>query len=369
MLRVWSGLSPTLRARWLESAGDNGGRASALLDALASGQIAPQEVGPGARQRLRRHPDPTVRERAERQFAAVQSDRQSVVETYSAAWQAPGKPDRGRELFLSNCASCHEFGDDGIAVGPNLGAVVDKSPQALAIAILDPNRAVEERYLAYVARAASGREFTGLIASESPNNLTLRSAGGVEEVFLRGELKSLETTRRSLMPEGFEHSLDVANLADLIAYLSSNAPRPKSFPGNRPEQVRADPSGVLHLRASNAEIRGDSLVYEPAFGNLGYWQSENDVAAWTLQVSRGGEFEVWLDWARPGSGSTAPLEMSAAGVPVLLEVPPTGSWEEYRQQKVGQVNLAMGLQRISLRAVPPLAGAVLDLREIRLVPR
>jgi putative heme-binding domain-containing protein len=248
---------------------------------------------------------------------------------------------------------------------------LDKTPEALLVAILDPNRAVEDRYLAYTARTGSGREFTGLIAAESANSLTLRSANGVEAVFLRSELESLEGTRRSLMPEGFEHSLEADEWPDLIAFLTASRPEPKSFAGNRPETVRPDPAGVLRLRASAAEIHGDSLVFEPTYGNLGYWQSANDTAVWTLDVPRGGEFEIWLDWARPGGAGDGPalMEVQVGELRLKLSVPPTGSWDVYRQERVGRIRLEGGTVRMSMRAVPPLSGAVLDLREVRLVPR
>jgi hypothetical protein len=38
-------------------------------------------------------------------------------------------------------------------------------------------------------------------------------------VLPRDEIESLVNTRRSLMPEGFERSIDPQGMADLIAYL------------------------------------------------------------------------------------------------------------------------------------------------------
>jgi len=41
-------------------------------------------------------------------------------------------------------------------------------------------------------------------------------------VILRSDLKQLNSTGRSLMPDGFENSLNPQALADLIAFIRSN---------------------------------------------------------------------------------------------------------------------------------------------------
>ncbi len=63
-----------------------------------------------------------------------------------------------------------------------------------------------------------------MITSESPNSLTLRNAGGVEDTVLRADLKELRSSGLSLMPEGFENVLNPQALADLIAFIQSGAP-------------------------------------------------------------------------------------------------------------------------------------------------
>jgi hypothetical protein len=45
----------------------------------------------------------------------------------------------------------------------------------------------------------------------------------------------------------------------------------------------------------------------------------------------------------------------------------TGSWDTYRQARVGALTLAAGRQQLTLRAGGPIKGALIDLKEIRLV--
>ena len=87
--------------------------------------------------------------------------------------------------------------------------------------ILDPNREVMPQYLSYVLVTTSGRIVTGMIAAETANSLTIRKPDGGEETVLRLDIEELRSTGQSFMPEGLEKQIDVAAMADLLAYLNS----------------------------------------------------------------------------------------------------------------------------------------------------
>src|SRR5690606_31425740 len=120
-------------------------------------------------------------------------------------------------------------------VGPDLAALTNRSPEALLIAVLDPNRAVEDKFVNYVAITNDGRQFTGILREETSGSLTLEGPDGKKHVILRKDLEVLAATGKSLMPEGMEKDLSPTDLADVLAYLGGIGPPPKSFPGNRPE--------------------------------------------------------------------------------------------------------------------------------------
>ena len=100
-----------------------------------------------------------------------------------------------------------------------MGSVADKPTGILLTAILDPNQAFETKYINYTAVTKLGREISGMIASETPNSLTLRNTGGTDETILRSDIKELVSWRLSLMPEGLEATLKPQDMADLIAYI------------------------------------------------------------------------------------------------------------------------------------------------------
>ena len=80
---------------------------------------------------------------------------------------------------------------------------------------------------------------------------------------------------------------DYGILADLFAFIRQTAPpaKPKTFEGNKPELVRAAKDGTLLLTAMNCEVYGSTLVFEKHHANLGYWNSDDDYAAWIVTIA------------------------------------------------------------------------------------
>src|SRR5262249_44049282 len=118
------------------------------------------------------------------------------------------------------CVTCHRLDNLGHQVGPDLiAALPNKTPDQLLIDLLDPSREVDPRYLAYLVTTRQGRTLTGLIAAETATSVTLRRAEGIEEVLLPTQVEQIQTTTKSLMPDGLEQQLKPQDVADLIAYL------------------------------------------------------------------------------------------------------------------------------------------------------
>ena len=201
---------------------------SAVLEAMENKTIIPSEVDAVLRQRLLEHRSAEVRRRATKLFTdTINADRQKVIDAYQTVLNMNGDAKRGAEVFRKHCAACHQLGGVGNAVGPDLASLGDKSPPALLIAILDPNRAVEARYVAYTAVTKGGRTFTGVLAAETGNSITLIDTEGKKNVILRSDLDELSSTGKSAMPEGLEKQINPQDMADLIAYLRTQGAQPK----------------------------------------------------------------------------------------------------------------------------------------------
>ena len=200
----WAGYTPAVREKLLDVLLVRGAWCEMLLSEIEAGRLAAADLGTATRQRLVEHADKKIAARARTLLADVgTSSRSEVLQEYASAWNAEGNLARGRELFRKHCSSCHRLEDHGHSVGPDLTGLTNKSPEALGVAVLDPNRAVEDKFLEFATLTIDGRSFTGMLAAESGVSITLRGQDGKEETILREEIDQLRSTGRSLMPEGF----------------------------------------------------------------------------------------------------------------------------------------------------------------------
>jgi putative heme-binding domain-containing protein len=113
---------------------------------------------------------------------------------------------------------CHKFKNEGNPVGPDLATLAGKPTTDWLTAILDPNRAVEDKYIGYVITTRANAVHIGVITVETPASLTLRTLTGQEQVILRTNIKDLRSTGLSLMPVGLEAILPAQSMADLLKY-------------------------------------------------------------------------------------------------------------------------------------------------------
>jgi putative membrane-bound dehydrogenase-like protein len=222
LVRDWHARSPAIRSQILDLLLSRPGGMSQLLDAIEQKTLLASEIDAGRRQRLLSAKEKAIRERSEKVFAAaISPDRQKVLTSYQNVLETSGEVTRGRAIFAKNCSVCHRLDGIGTEVGPDLAQIQNKSSAYLLQEILDPNRNVDARYVEYRATTKVGRDYAGLLHAETATSVTLRGQEGREHVLLRADIESLESTGRSLMPEGLEKDLSRQDIADLIAFLTA----------------------------------------------------------------------------------------------------------------------------------------------------
>ena len=222
ILAAWPSQTPQLRATSVETLLSRPQSLNAFLDAVEQQAIARSEIDPARIALLQKHSDAVIRERATKLFAgAALARRQDVVDAYQKALELKGDVDRGRTHFRKTCAACHKLENFGESIGAELNAIRDRGTAAVLLNILDPNREVKPQFLNYVVLLDNGRTLTGMIAAETANGLTLRKADNTSETILRVNIDELKSTGLSFMPEGLEKQLDVAAMADVLAYLNA----------------------------------------------------------------------------------------------------------------------------------------------------
>lgn len=370
LISLWSNYSPEIREEALDVLLSRQPWLETLLVAIEQEKVSARQIDPGQRQKLLTHEDESVKKRSEALFAQItNTNRQAVIERFKDATTLTGDPGHGSELFKELCSKCHQLGGVGFHVGPDLTTLTDRSPDTLLTAILDPNRAVETKYISYDVVTTDWTTVSGILAAETATGITLLSANGQESTILRTNIDRLKASSMSLMPEGLEEGWKSQDAADLIAFVAHNKQKPKTFAGNTPQTIRANTQdGAFVLSAATAEVYGNTLVFEPQHQNLGYWGSENDAAVWTLEVEKDGDYEVTLDYCCDSTVAGNEYALTVGGNTVLGRVSGTGTWIVYRERSIGKVNLKQGVQRLSFRSRGPINGYLLDLRSILLHP-
>jgi putative membrane-bound dehydrogenase-like protein len=226
LIAGWKGYTPTLRSQVLDVLLSRDAWQQQMLRSIEKNELLASQLDAKHRQRLLAQKDDRLRVEAAKLLAGAASpDREKVLHNYREVASMPGDRTRGKALFAKTCAACHRLQDVGNEVGPDLAALTNKSPQYLLTAILVPNKNVDTRYIEYLAVNKAGRTYTGILASETATSITLKGQQGQEQVLLRSELEELQSTGKSLMPEGLEKDLSKQDLADLIAYLTDGGTR------------------------------------------------------------------------------------------------------------------------------------------------
>lgn len=219
----WNGLAPTPLREALALITGNTKSGLALMKRMKAGEISPSLMPPMTRWSYGRSTNEEIKNLANELFGAAAGNRTEVVTRYRDAQTGHvGNPENGKVIFeRATCALCHQVGGKGAAVGPPLDDVKIKPAEALLSDILDPNRAIEERWISVSVKSKDGRILSGLVHAEDSESVTLRLPGGIEETISRAEISEMTSSGHSLMPEGLEAAISTEEMADLLAFLKN----------------------------------------------------------------------------------------------------------------------------------------------------
>ena len=161
-----------------------------------------------------------------------------VVKEWSVADLAPALDgglkkrnfNRGRELFGAvGCYNCHRFDTEGGAVGPDLTGVGARfSPRDLLESVVDPNKEISDQYGAILVTKNDGDLVIGRVANLNDDTLMIATDMTDPNAFAnvkRKDVKSIEPSRISPMPEGLLNTLQPEEILDLLAFTLSRGDR------------------------------------------------------------------------------------------------------------------------------------------------
>ena len=136
-----------------------------------------------------------------------------------------GNATKGAELFAEKriqCVNCHRVGKTGGQIGPALAAVGKRlKPGEILTAMLDPSQKIDPKFAAWTALTIDGMVHSGLLISRTEVAVTLRTVRNEDVVIPKTDLEELIQQTVSLMPGRLLNDLTDEQIADLLAFLSS----------------------------------------------------------------------------------------------------------------------------------------------------
>lgn len=151
---------------------------------------------------------------------------------------------------------------------------------------------------------------------------------------------------------------------------SVGAQWPMYNPNHEPPPVAQSADGSVLLHSREAAIHGTTLRYEPQpFKNtLGWWGRVEDWVDWTFTLTQPGTFEVEVlqGCGRGQGGSDVTVEVGETTLPFVVQE--TGHFQIFVPRRVGRVTLPVGTHTLALKPQRKQAGAVMDVRQVKLIP-
>ena len=125
----------------------------------------------------------------------------------------------GAKMFTRACALCHTHSGQGHTVGPDLTGLRNQPAATLLMHIIVPNHEVQGAYTMYEVDTKDNQTFAGLLAADTPDQITLKLPLGLTKTIPRKTIKSLRASLKSLMPDQLEKTMTKQELADLLKFL------------------------------------------------------------------------------------------------------------------------------------------------------
>lgn len=196
-----------------------------FLLALAREGTLPPDVRLAASSELNLAPWPKIKKEALDLLPLPQSATAEPLPPISELATMKGDPRRGKEIFASEtaaCISCHQVHGQGIDFGPSLSEIGTKlGRDALYESILDPTAGISFGYEAWDIELQNGDEAFGLIVSETPDELALKTQNGIVTKYKKDEIIRRQKLSTSIMPAGLQLTMSTQDLVDLVEYLST----------------------------------------------------------------------------------------------------------------------------------------------------
>lgn len=125
---------------------------------------------------------------------------------------------KGRVVYQQVCGACHIMYGEGGKIGPELTGSNRANLDYFLLNVLAPSYDVPEGYRMVTVTSKDGQVFVGNVVEEDATKVVLNMVGQ-RTVVAQADIRSRQTSKISMMPEGLLNPLQDDQILDLIAYM------------------------------------------------------------------------------------------------------------------------------------------------------
>ena len=137
----------------------------------------------------------------------------------------PNKP------FLQNDEELARLSDRMVRVlsgtDPMKDILADLLLKEIVLSIIEPNAKLDPKYQTIVVTTNDGRAFSGLVAEESDDTLTMLIGAGKLQEIAKDSIDERDNVSVSSMPERLQESMAPKEFIDLLEYMAQQKTKPE----------------------------------------------------------------------------------------------------------------------------------------------
>jgi putative heme-binding domain-containing protein len=240
--------------------------ATQLLTSVSSQKIPSKDLTADLVRQLRNLKNASIDEQVAKVWGVAResgADKKAEIEKYRRIYRAggstPGEASRGRAVFARTCQQCHTLFDTGGKVGPDLTGSARADLDYILQNMVDPNAVIPNEYRSSTIETKDERVITGIIKAQDEKAYTIATANELV-VLPKGEVKFVQQSEISMMPEGLLAPLNEQEVRDLIYYLGR--------PGQVPLVATAETLGNFFNEKDLTGWDGDPALWHVENGEI-----------------------------------------------------------------------------------------------------
>jgi putative heme-binding domain-containing protein len=207
--------------------------AEKLLKAVETGKASARLLQEnGVVQKLNESKLPKAGERITALTKGLPSADQKLAELFQARSTGfvKAKPDAtlGKAVFTKSCAICHQIGNEGVKIGPQLDGIGGRGLERLLEDVLDPSRNVDAAFRLTTLSLKDGKTVPGLVLREEGQLVVIADDKGKEVKVPKDDIDERRTSLLSPMPANLVETISEKDFYDLMAYLLTQRSKDKA---------------------------------------------------------------------------------------------------------------------------------------------